>query len=125
MCHASCITFGAVNLYPEEVKGKRIIEVGSQDVNGSLRPIIESWKPAEYIGVDLVEGSGVDVICDAEEIVERFGRESFDVVISTEVLEHVRDWRKVLSNIKNICRPGGGNSNNYAFAGLCLPSSSY
>lgn len=107
MCHASCITFGAINLYPEEVKGKRIIEIGSRDSNGGLRPIIESWEPTEYIGVDLVEGSGVDVICNAEEIVEKFGRESFDAVISTEVLEHVRDWRKVISNIKNICRPEG------------------
>lgn len=107
MCHISCIVFGAKNLTKEEIKGKRVIEIGSYDVNGSLRPIIESWEPAEYIGVDIEKGPGVDIVCNAEDVVEKFGKESFDVVISTEVLEHVRDWRKVISNIKNICKPNG------------------
>ena len=107
MCHVSCIIFGAKNLAKEEIKGKRVIEVGSYDVNGSLRPIIESWQPAEYIGVDIERGPGVDIICNAEDIVEKFGKESFDIVISTELLEHVRDWRKVISNIKHICKPNG------------------
>lgn len=107
MCHASCIVFGAKNLDPKEVSGKRVIEVGSKDVNVSLRPIIESWGPAEYLGIDIEKGTGVDIICDGEEIVERFGKERFDVVISTELLEHVKNWRRVLSNIKNICKAGG------------------
>ena len=107
MCHVSCIIFGVKNLTKEEIKGKRIIEVGSYDVNGSLRPIIESWGVAEYIGVDIEKGPGVDIICNAENLVEKFGKESFDVVISTELLEHVRDWRKVISNIKNICKSNG------------------
>ena len=107
MCHVSCIVFGAKNLTKEEIKGRKVIEVGSYDVNGSLRPIIESWEPAEYVGVDIEKGPGVDFVCNAEDIVEKFGKESFDVVISTELLEHVRDWRKVISDIKNICKPNG------------------
>ena len=107
MCNAYCISFGAINLKPEEVKGKRVIEVGSYDVNGSLRSLVESYYPAEYIGVDIAEGPGVDVISKAEDILERFGKESFDIVISTELLEHVLDWRKSIHNIKNICKPGG------------------
>ena len=107
MCNAYCISFGAINLKPEEVKGKRVIEVGSYDVNGSLRPLVESYYPAEYIGVDIVEGPGVDIICKAEDILERFGKESFDIVIATELLEHILDWRESIHNIKNICKPGG------------------
>jgi len=107
VCHISCIIFGAKNLTREEVRGKSVIELGSYDMNGSLRPLLESWGPAEYVGVDIVEGSGVDVVCRAEDIVEKFGKERFDIVISTELLEHVRDWRLVVSNIKNICRPEG------------------
>jgi SAM-dependent methyltransferase len=107
MCHPGCLDFGAAHLGRKEVKGKRVLEVGSCDINGSLRPIIESLGPAEYVGVDLTEGRGVDIICDARDLVERFGRESFDIVISTEMLEHVRDWRAVISNMKNVCRPGG------------------
>ena len=107
MCHITCISFGATNLSERHVTGKRIIEVGSYDVNGSLRPIIEAWNPADYVGVDIQKGPGVDVVCRAEDLVETFGKESFDIVISTELLEHVRDWRKVISDIKNVCRPNG------------------
>ena len=107
MCNASCVIFGATSLAREEVEGKKIIEVGSCDVNGSLRPIIESWKPASYIGVDIQKGPGVDVVCRVETILDAFGKEGFDVVISTELIEHVREWRTVISNIKRICTGNG------------------
>ncbi len=107
MCNLSCILFGAKNLTKEEVRGKKVIEVGSYDWNGSIRPFVESLEPSEYVGIDIEKGPGVDVICGAENIVESFGKESFEVVISTELLEHVRDWRKVISNMKNICKPSG------------------
>ena len=107
MCNQSCILFGAKNLTGEEIKGKRVLEVGSVDVNGNLRPTVEALCPREYVGVDIEKGKGVDVICRAEDILKKFGRDSFDAVISTEMLEHIRDWRTVVSNIKSICRPGG------------------
>jgi SAM-dependent methyltransferase len=107
MCLVSCVVFGAKHLSREEVFGKRVAEVGSYDVNGTLRPIVEAWEPAEYIGVDLEKGPGVDLTCNAENLLENFEKESFDIVISTELIEHVRDWRKVISNLKNICKPDG------------------
>jgi SAM-dependent methyltransferase len=107
MCTISVLTYGVKVLSKEEVRGKRVIEVGSYEVNGSLRTLIELWKPVKYVGVDIKKGPGVDIVCNAENLVEKFGKESFDVVVSTELLEHVRDWRKVVSGIKNICKPGG------------------
>jgi SAM-dependent methyltransferase len=105
--NTSALTWCVLNLKPEEVRGKRILEVGSQDVNGSLRPIVESWAPAEYVGVDIEKGRGVDVVCPADQVVRMFGRDRFDVVVCTEVLEHVREWRGVVSNLKNVCASGG------------------
>jgi SAM-dependent methyltransferase len=107
ICNTECIIFAARSLTSEEIRGKRIIEIGSKDVNGGLRSILEAWGSQEYIGTDIVEGPGVDVICDGENLVARFGENSFDVVVSTEVLEHVRNWRKVISNMKRLCKPGG------------------
>jgi SAM-dependent methyltransferase len=107
MCNVACVVFGAKSIAPEEVRGKRVIEVGAYDVNGTLRPILEAWGPAAYVGVDLMPGPGVDEVCEAEQLVERFGPESFDLVVSTEMVEHVRDWRRVFSNLKRICRPDG------------------
>ena len=107
MCHGSCVIFGAKNLSAEDIKGKKVLEVGACDYANSLRLIVEAYHPSEYVGVDMKKGPGVDVVCNAENLVERFGKDSFDVVISTGTLEHVRDWKKVVSNIKNVCKPNG------------------
>ncbi|UCD83292.1 MAG: methyltransferase domain-containing protein [Deltaproteobacteria bacterium] len=107
MCNKACIDFGRTYLKEEDVKGKSVIEVGSFDLNGSLRPIVEAFHPISYIGVDLQMGPGVDQICDAHDILDRFGYGTFDLLISTELLEHVRDWRKVISNFKHILKTNG------------------
>lgn len=99
--------FGLKCLTREEIENKRILEVGSFNVNGSLRFLIETYKPAEYIGADIAAGSGVDVICNATELEEKFGEKSFDMVVATELIEHVKDWRRAIHNIKAVCKPGG------------------
>jgi SAM-dependent methyltransferase len=107
MCHSGCIAFAASRLSAAEVSGREILEVGSRDVNGSVRTVVEALGPASYLGVDIEQGPGVDVICDATDLVSRFGPERFDVVISTELLEHVREWRSVIGGMKSVLRPGG------------------
>ena len=107
MCNVRCIIFGAKNFTREEVEGKKILEVGSYDVNGTIRPVIELLNPLEYVGIDIEKGPGVDIVCKAEDIIKEFGKESFDIVISTELLEHIINWRKVISNFKNICKSDG------------------
>lgn len=95
------------SLSGEAVAGKRVLEIGSLDVNGSVRPFVELLKPAEYVGVDIVSGPGVDIVCDVKDIAGRFGQNGFDVVLSTEMLEHIRDWRGAVHAMKTVCKPGG------------------
>jgi SAM-dependent methyltransferase len=119
MCSRACVDFVIRALTRDEVAGKRIIEVGSRNVNGSARCFIESMHPAEYVGVDIEAAPEVDVICDIEKLCERFDDERFDLVVTTEVLEHVRDWRLAVSNLKRMCRPGGVvivTTRSYGFA---------
>jgi SAM-dependent methyltransferase len=107
MCNRACVEFARRRLGPADVAGRNVIEVGSLDVNGSVRHVVEALEPASYVGVDLAPGPGVDELCDAGDLVRRFGRASFDVVVCTEVVEHVRDWRRVISNLKGVAAPGG------------------
>ncbi|MFC1790348.1 class I SAM-dependent methyltransferase [Patescibacteria group bacterium] len=107
MCNVSGVLFTVENIKPEEIRGKRVLEVGSFNVNGSLRKFFQSNHPASYLGIDLVKGPGVDLVCPVEKIVSEFGQESFDLIIATELLEHIRDWRLVINNLKSVCRSGG------------------
>jgi len=107
MCNQACLYFVQQNIGKAEVEGKKVIEIGSRDVNGTLRPYIESLKPVSYVGVDFEPGPGVDVICRAEDSLNVFGQGNFDVLISTEMIEHVRDWRRIIHNFKNLLRPEG------------------
>ncbi len=106
--HVAVLDFFMRSVDCGEFAGRRVLEVGSRFVNGSVRPLIERFcRPREYVGVDIEPGKYVDVILPAERLVEYFGPESFDAVISTEVLEHVFDWRTVVNNMKAVLKPGG------------------
>jgi SAM-dependent methyltransferase len=107
VCNDACIAFGRTYLSPRDVSARKVLEVGSLNVNGSLRRTVEDLGPSSYLGVDLVAGPGVDDVCDVLSLRDRFGDESFDVVISTEALEHIREWRGAISNMKRVLRPGG------------------
>jgi SAM-dependent methyltransferase len=107
MCDQMCLDFARSALDAQDIAGKSVLEVGSLDVNGSARSVLQPLNPATYVGVDIASGRGVDVVCASEDLVKQFGRESFDVVVSTEMLEHVLDWRRVVSNLKNVMKPGG------------------
>ncbi|MFX0186837.1 MAG: methyltransferase domain-containing protein [Candidatus Hodarchaeota archaeon] len=103
MCNVSGMLFFINNANIDEFQGKRVIEIGSKYVNGTVRPFIEKYlKPKEYIGVDIEPGRSVDIILPAENIVEYFGKESFDILISTELMEHVKDWKLIVKNFKDI-----------------------
>jgi SAM-dependent methyltransferase len=107
VCGQSGIDFGVRVLTSEMIAGREVLEVGAQDVNGSLRPHIESLGPTRYVGADIEMGSGVDDIVDAGDLVSHYGPESFDLVVTTEMVEHTREWRLVMSNLKRVLRPGG------------------
>ncbi len=105
MCNESCILFVARHLERGDVEGRRVIELGAGGIGA--RPLLREWEPAEYVTVDIHPGPGVDLVCSAEELGSRFEAGRFDVVLSTEMLEHVRDWRKVIAGIKQVLKPGG------------------
>lgn len=124
MCNVYELGHYIENIYEEEFKGKRVLEVGSRYSNGSVRPLIEKFgKPREYIGIDIQPGKFVDVVIPAEKLIEHFGEESFDVVIANSVLEHVKDWRAVINNMKSVLKKGGYI---YIFCpSICFPYHAY
>jgi len=107
MCNSACISFVTDQLKEVSLSGKKILEVGSFNVNGSVSIPLKQRKPNMYLGVDMAPGPGVDMICNVYDIVNFFGSNSFDIVITTEMLEHVKDWRLAVNNLKSVCKHGG------------------
>lgn len=73
-----------------------VLEVGSLDINGSVRPL---FKSLQYVGVDLGEGPGVDLVWSGDELEKVFAPQVFETSISTECFEHNRGWIKTLQNM--------------------------
>ena len=84
--------------------GKVIVEIGSQDVNGSIRSVAPS--DAKYIGVDFAAGKGVDVIIDDPYSLP-FENESVDICTSSSVFEHSEMFWLLFLEILRILKPGG------------------
>jgi hypothetical protein len=80
--------------------GKTVLEIGSLNINGTVRTYFENCK---YHGLDVVHGPGVDEVCWAHE----HDGGPYDVVISCESLEHDPYWRLTLKRMAGLLRPGG------------------
>ena len=87
--------------FPEYFRNKRVLDVGALDYNGNNRYWCED---CEYIGLAVVPGPNVDVVSIAHEYMPS---ESFDVVLSTNALEHDLHWEKTLAAMFTFLKPGG------------------
>jgi len=100
--HKSVLDFGAKHLTAEVVAGKKGVEMGAFDENGSIRPLVEAIGPASYLGIDQCDGPCVDVVmklpCELP---------TSDVVITCEMLEHAEDWRGIIRMIRDIVADDG------------------
>lgn len=105
MCNQWCFEF-ASNSISLLQKPTRILEVGSRNVNGTIRDVLSECA-SEYIGVDLFDGTGVDVVCDVAALTDTFENQSFDLVVSTEMLEHCLNWQNALYQMASVLHQNG------------------
>ncbi len=89
--------------FPEFFKNCSVLEVGSLNINGTVRVFFNENK--EYLGIDLIEGNGVDLVCPGNELDHEEGK--YDTVISTECFEHDKTWKETFQNMYRMTRSGG------------------
>lgn len=82
-----------------------VLDVGSYNVNGCLRPLVEGrgWS---YTGLDQVAGPNVDVVSD-DPYRFPFGDGHFDVVVSSSTMEHVEAVWLWVPELARVLKPGG------------------
>ena len=85
--HQEAMINGALffKTYLEPLEKTSIVEIGSQNVNGSLREVAPN--KSNYIGVDFCKANGVDVVLD-DPYKLPFSDNCFDAVVSSSCFEH-------------------------------------
>jgi SAM-dependent methyltransferase len=79
-----------------------VLDIGAFDVNGTVRPLFAGV--SSYVGIDVRSGPGVDVEIDPADY---DGDECYDLVVSTETLEHMSDPEKAIDCAFRALKPGG------------------
>ena len=94
-------------VYLQNIEGNAdatIVEIGSQDVNGSFRELAP--KNFKYIGLDFVEGKGVDVVLD-DPYKLPFDDNSIDIIVSSSCFDHSELFWVSFLEIIRILKPEG------------------
>jgi SAM-dependent methyltransferase len=86
-----------------KIKTQRVLEIGSYDVNGTIRGIVGACE--SYTGVDLVVGPGVDLVAFGHAL--EFESESFDLTLSAECFEHDVHWTNTFLNMIRLTKSNG------------------
>ena len=102
--------------FPDYFCRKKVIDVGSMDINGNNRRF---FYRCNYVGVDIVDGRNVNIVGVAHEVIHSIFYEmvfkdgkliltpNVDTIISTEALEHDRYYKQTLEAMYYSLRPGG------------------
>ena len=89
-------------ILPDYFLGKRVLDVGSGDINGNNRFL---FNECEYHGNDVIEAPNVTVVSKTSKL--SFQDNTFDTIVSTECFEHDPEYMKSFKKIFNMLKPGG------------------
>ena len=81
-----------------------VLDIGSQDVNGSLKKICP--KNFKYIGLDFEEAKGVDIVLQ-DPYNFPFDDKSIDIIVSSSCFEHSEMFWLTFLEILRILKPNG------------------
>ena len=81
---------------------KRVLDVGSGDINGNNRFLFEN---CEYDGNDVIQASNVTIVSKTKDL--SFEDNLFDTIISTECFEHDPEYKESFIKIYKMLKPDG------------------
>jgi SAM-dependent methyltransferase len=86
--------------------GARLLEVGSR-ARTAVRHRRQTFAGTEYVGIDVLPGDEVDIVCDAHRMSDVLQPGSFDFACSFDVFEHLAIPWKVVVELNRVLRVGG------------------
>lgn len=94
-------------LFVKEILGyyfvnKRVLDVGSGDINGNNRFLFEN---CHYEGNDVIAANNVTIVSKTKDL--PFESSSFDTIVSTECFEHDPEYKLSFLKIYDMLKPNG------------------
>ena len=102
--HDTAEAIGGAFLRSYSKAGDTIVEVGAYNVNGTIRGY--AHPEATYIGVDICDGLGVDLVAPDESTIP-LPSKSADIVIATSVFEHASFFWQTMLEMLRVTKEGG------------------
>lgn len=105
-------SFDKMNAFAQKYLGDRreqpllILDLGSQDFNGSYRPLFDR-NPWRYLGVDMAAGPNVDIVLREPYRWREIKAASADVIISGQTFEHTEFFWLTIKQMARTLKPGG------------------
>jgi SAM-dependent methyltransferase len=87
---------------PNFFNNAKIIEIGSLDINGTIRSFFEN---CDYVGVDVGPGKGVDLVCEGQKV--DHPDNTYDASCSCNCFEHNPYWVETFRNMFRLTKSGG------------------
>lgn len=87
----------------------RVLDMGGQDINGTVHQYLRNMLAERLETLDVLDiepGAGVTIVGDARNT-SWWDGQPYDVVISTEMLEHLHRWYLSVVVAWKVLRPGG------------------
>lgn len=91
--------------FSEDKEFDRILDVGSRDINGSVRDVLSA--KAEFLGIDMIDGKHVDIVMNSHDLSKKFPKNHFDLITCCETLEHDDKFWITVEEMKKVLKPGG------------------
>jgi SAM-dependent methyltransferase len=104
--HDTAMISGALfgKIYGKE--GMKVLDVGGQNINGSLRQPFEDLLKIKYTSLDIEEHPSVDIVMNPGDVFP-FEDESFDLIVSTSCFEHDPCFWMTFREMCRIIKKGG------------------
>jgi SAM-dependent methyltransferase len=99
---AADFTVFSKNILGEYFSGKKVLDVGSGDINGNNRFLFDD---CEYTGNDVIPAKNVTIVSKTKDL--PFEDNSFDTIISTECFEHDPEYSLSFLKIYKMLKPDG------------------
>lgn len=86
-------------------EGAKVLNVGAGGEVAAVLKAHAGRRSLQVTSLDIDPGRDPDIVGDIAEF--NFGEKRFDAVVMCEVLEHVREPRQAIENVRRFLRPGG------------------